>query len=123
MKRRWRITRASSRSIGGRGLTVCSTFPADPIGNTSFSSVPSRPTRRCSSRALIRIAKREPKFNYLGHNGEQFNPLFRGIQTAPDKDQTEQYDKPVVVRVPYDETNSRADSPRPPKRCFTFTPS
>jgi len=65
--------------------------------------------------ALIRIAKREPKFNYLGHNGEQFNPLFRGFNGA-DKDQTEQYDKPVVVRVPYDENELQGRIPQDPRR-------
>jgi uncharacterized membrane protein len=47
---------------------------------------------------LIRIAKREPKFTYLGHRGESSNPLFRGFDEQ-NKEQVEQYDQPVLVRV------------------------
>ncbi|MHC4353613.1 MAG: glutamine amidotransferase, partial [Planctomycetota bacterium] len=28
---------------------------------------------------LLRVARREPKFNWLGHRGERSNPLFRGF--------------------------------------------
>jgi uncharacterized membrane protein len=47
--------------------------------------------------ALMRIAKREPKFTFLGRGGENTNPLFRGFEPA-DKDAVEQYDQPVIVR-------------------------
>ena len=47
--------------------------------------------------ALIRVAKREPKFEFLGRKGEAVNPLFRGFgQTNED---TERYDQPVLVRL------------------------
>ena len=47
--------------------------------------------------ALIRIAKREPKFEFLGRRGETVNPLFRGFgQTNEDM---ERYDQPVLVRL------------------------
>ncbi|MDA7922595.1 hypothetical protein N9B73_12655 [Verrucomicrobiales bacterium] len=47
---------------------------------------------------LIRIAKREPKFEWRGKPGESSNPLFRGF----DKDipeETQRYDQPVLIRL------------------------
>jgi uncharacterized membrane protein len=47
--------------------------------------------------ALIRIARRERKFEFIGRRGETSNPLFRGFgQTNED---TERYDQPVLVRL------------------------
>jgi len=48
--------------------------------------------------ALLRIAKREPKFSFLGRQGESTNPLYRGFGDQ-DKEEKEQYDQPVVVRL------------------------
>jgi uncharacterized membrane protein len=47
--------------------------------------------------ALIRIAKREPKFEFLGRTGETSNPLFRGFGHT--NEDTERYDQPVLVRL------------------------
>jgi uncharacterized membrane protein len=47
---------------------------------------------------LVRIAKREPKFNYRGRQGETTNPLFRGFGNQEDE-QAEQYDQPVLLRL------------------------
>jgi uncharacterized membrane protein len=46
---------------------------------------------------LVRIAKREPKFTFLGQRGERTNPLFRGFGNNADET-AEQYDQPVLVR-------------------------
>jgi len=47
---------------------------------------------------LIRIAKREPKFEWRGQAGESSNPLFRGF--AKDiPEETQSYDKPVLIRL------------------------
>lgn len=47
---------------------------------------------------LLRVAKKEPKFNFLSRGGERTNPLFRGF--GNDKDETaEQYDEPVLIRL------------------------
>ncbi len=47
---------------------------------------------------LIRIAKREPKFEFRSRRGESTNPLFRGF--GNDRDETvEQYDEPVLLRL------------------------
>jgi uncharacterized membrane protein len=48
--------------------------------------------------ALVRIAKREPKFAFRGRFGEETNPLFRGFQ-PDDKELIEQHDQPVLVRL------------------------
>jgi uncharacterized membrane protein len=45
---------------------------------------------------LIRIAKREPKFDFRSRAGESTNPLFRGFDNR-DED-AENYDQPVLVR-------------------------
>lgn len=48
--------------------------------------------------ALIRIAKREPKFEWRGRSGESSNPLFRGFQSDI-PEETQRYDEPVLVRL------------------------
>ena len=48
--------------------------------------------------ALLRLAKREPKFNWIGRRGETSNPLYRGFENI-DQEQTEQYDQPVLIRL------------------------
>lgn len=45
--------------------------------------------------ALIRIAKREPKMDFRGRAGETSNPLYRGFGNQS-KEETEQYDQPVL---------------------------
>jgi len=46
---------------------------------------------------LIRIAKREPKFVFLGREGESGNPLFKGFRG--DAEEEERYDKPILKRL------------------------
>jgi len=48
--------------------------------------------------ALIRVAKREPKFEFLGRQGESSNPLFRGFGTN-DEETARGYDQPVLIRL------------------------
>ncbi len=47
---------------------------------------------------LIRIAKREPKFEWRGRTGESSNPLFRGFNSDV-PEETQKYDEPVLVRL------------------------
>ncbi len=47
---------------------------------------------------LVRIAKREPKFDFRSREGESTNPLFRGFGNQADE-QAEQYDQPVLLRL------------------------
>ena len=53
---------------------------------------------------LLRVARREPKFDWRGRRGERSNPLYRGFDNK-DEDKTEQYDQPVLVRL-----NTRDDA-------------
>ncbi len=62
--------------------------------------------------SLIRVAKREPKFDFRGRAGETSNPLFRGFDNQP-KDETAQYDQPVLERLDTkDQPNLSAAFPR-----------
>jgi len=45
--------------------------------------------------ALVRVAKREPKFTFRGRDDDS-NPLFRGF--GADREQAEEYDEPVLRR-------------------------
>lgn len=47
--------------------------------------------------AIIRIAKKEAKFEFRGRDGESSNPLFRGFDRI--NEDTERYDQPVLVRL------------------------
>jgi hypothetical protein len=47
---------------------------------------------------LIRVAKREPRFTFMGRAGESSNPLFRGFEDQA-AEETERYDQPVLVRL------------------------
>jgi uncharacterized membrane protein len=74
--------------------------------------------------ALMRIAKREPKFTFLGQRGnrggENTNPLFRGFDPA-DKDAVEQYDQPVIVRFGMqDENELRSGFPKTADELFRY---
>ena len=53
---------------------------------------------------LLRVARREPKYDWRGRAGESSNPLYRGFD-GTDGEQTEQYDQPVLVRL-----NTRDDA-------------
>lgn len=46
--------------------------------------------------SLIRIAGREPKFDYLSRSGEQTNPLFRGFE---EQEEAERFDEAVFIRL------------------------
>jgi len=47
---------------------------------------------------LLRVARREPKYDWRGHSGETTNPLYRGFDPQ-DTEKTEEYDQPVLVRL------------------------
>jgi len=69
---------------------------------------------------LIRVAKREPKFDFRGREGETSNPLFRGFGSQA-SDEVQRYDQPVLVRLnTRDELELRAGFPRTPEELFGF---
>jgi len=70
--------------------------------------------------ALIRIARKEAKFDFRGREGESSNSLFRGFDKA-DPETVEEYDEPVLVRVgTKDENELRGGFPESPEDLFQY---
>lgn len=57
--------------------------------------------------SLIRIAKREPKFEWRGRAGETSNPLFRGF--GAQGEEAQRYDQPVLIRLNIQDKTELAD--------------
>jgi uncharacterized membrane protein len=69
---------------------------------------------------LIRIAKREPKFDFRSHAGEQSNPLYRGFDNKP-PEEAERYDQPVLVRLNLrDDTELRGGFPKTAEELYAY---
>lgn len=69
---------------------------------------------------MLRIAKREPKFDFRGRNDENTNPLFRGFKKDADEE-TESYDQPVIIRLnTKDEAELRDGFPKDERDLFGF---
>ena len=56
---------------------------------------------------VIRVARREPKFDWRSKDGEATNPLFRGFDRTTEE--TERYDQPVLVRLNTRDPNELRD--------------
>ena len=70
--------------------------------------------------ALIRVAKREPKFDFRGRAGETSNPLFRGFGNQS-PDEVQRYDQPVLVRLnTRDELELRNGFPRTAEELYGY---
>jgi uncharacterized membrane protein len=70
---------------------------------------------------LIRIAKREPKFDFRGRAGETSNPLYRGFGNQSRED-VEQYDQPVLIRLnTRDELELQGGFPRKAEDLFGYS--
>jgi uncharacterized membrane protein len=69
---------------------------------------------------LIRVARREPKYDWRGRSGEQSNPLYRGFGNQ-DREETEQYDQPVLVRLnTRDAAELQEGFPKTPELLFGY---
>ncbi len=69
--------------------------------------------------ALLRLARREPKFEFRGRAGEANNPLFRGFDR--DTDAAPRYDEPVLTRLnPRDDEELKAGFPRTAEALFGY---
>ncbi|MFM8360237.1 MAG: hypothetical protein ACKOET_16945, partial [Verrucomicrobiota bacterium] len=69
---------------------------------------------------LIRVARREPKFDFRGRAGEDSNPLFRGFG-AQAREDVERYDQPVLVRLnAADEKELPKGFPRLPEDLYRY---
>ena len=69
--------------------------------------------------SLIRIARRERKFEFMGRQGESSNPLFRGFGHT--NEDTERYDQPVLVRLnTRDEFELKGGFPKTPEDLYQY---
>ena len=69
---------------------------------------------------LMRIAPREPKFDFKGRAGEASNPLFRGFEEATNEE-TARYDQPVMIRLnTRDEFELRDGFPKSAAELFQY---
>jgi uncharacterized membrane protein len=68
--------------------------------------------------ALIRVAKREPKFDFLGRAGETGTPLFRGFGDQT-RETVERYDQPVRLNT-RDELELRTGFPSTPEDLYGY---
>lgn len=70
--------------------------------------------------ALIRVAKREPKFDFRGRSGETSNPLYRGFGNQ-EAEEVQRYDQPVLIRLnTRDELELRSGFPRTPEDLYGY---
>ncbi|HWF18118.1 MAG TPA: glutamine amidotransferase, partial [Verrucomicrobiae bacterium] len=69
--------------------------------------------------SLLRMARREPKFEFKGKSGESSNPLFRGFGDT--NEETARYDQPVIVRLnTKDEFELRGSFPKTAEELFRY---
>ena len=70
--------------------------------------------------ALLRAARREPKFDFKGRAGEASNPMFRGFGDGSAED-APRYDQPVLVRVnTRDEEELRGGFPKTKEELYVY---
>jgi uncharacterized membrane protein len=69
---------------------------------------------------MVRIARKEAKFDFRGRAGESTNPLFSGFKENPDEE-TEAYDQPVIVRLgTKDESELRDGFPKTKQQLYEY---
>ncbi len=69
---------------------------------------------------LIRIAKKEAKFDFRGREDESSNPLFRGFAKQGDEE-TESYDEAVLIRLgTRDEAELRGGFPKKKQQLYEY---
>ncbi|MFP6763388.1 MAG: glutamine amidotransferase, partial [Planctomycetaceae bacterium] len=69
---------------------------------------------------MIRVAKREAKFEFRGRDGQTSNSIFRGFKKDGDEE-TEEYDQPVLVRLnTKDQDELRGGFPASAEELFQF---
>jgi len=69
---------------------------------------------------LLRVALREPKYDWRGRRGETSNPLYRGFDRQ-NEEETEQYDQPVLIRLNTRDENELLDGfPKTAERLFEY---
>ena len=69
--------------------------------------------------AQIRIADKEPKFNFLGRVGEDANPLFRGMDKKGGEE-VESFDEAVMMRLNTKDSDELRKFPKTEEELFQF---
>ncbi len=70
--------------------------------------------------ALIRIARKEAKFDFRGNEGERSNSLFRGFDKT-EAEVAEEYDEPVLIRLgTKDDKELRGGFPETAEELFAY---
>ncbi|MDA1015837.1 MAG: glutamine amidotransferase [Planctomycetota bacterium] len=69
--------------------------------------------------AQIRIADKEPKFNFLGRVGESANPLFRGMDKKGGEE-VESFDEAVIMRLNTKDSDELRKFPKTEDELFQF---
>jgi len=69
--------------------------------------------------SIIRVAKREPKFEFKSRDGESSNPLYRGFDQ--NDEETPRYDQPKIIRLnTKDEFELRGGFPKTAEELFQY---
>jgi len=69
--------------------------------------------------SIMRIARREPKFAFMGRDGESSNPLYRGVDQSAEEGAS--YDQPVLIRLnTKDELELRGGFPTTAEELFKY---
>lgn len=69
--------------------------------------------------SLIRMARRQPKFDFRGNGGDVANPLYKGFGET--NEETARYDQPVIVRInTKDEFELRGNFPKTAEELFQY---
>lgn len=69
--------------------------------------------------AMIRIADKEPKFNFIGRVGEDANPLFRGMDKKGG-DEVESFDEAVIMRLNTKDSDELRKFPKTEEELYQF---
>ena len=69
---------------------------------------------------MIRVAKREAKFDFRGRDGQSSNSLFRGFKKDTDEE-TERFDEPVIVRLNTKNAEEGRDFRKTRRICLVLT--
>lgn len=67
--------------------------------------------------SLLRVARREPKFDYRSRAGERSNPLYRGFDQ---QEEVERFDEAVLIPIDADPGELQEGFPKTPEGLFPF---
>jgi uncharacterized membrane protein len=68
---------------------------------------------------LVRVARRQPKFDFRNRGDQSISPLFKGFD-HPDADSAERHDQPVLIRFNTDEVELRDGFPQAADELYRY---